>query len=155
MHRRILSCPRTGRPCPRHTKVGVMLILGRSGGDSGVTSSSCFHHSTDPPVVKEEAKKVAPKPPEVPPPARPKLQNEVNYASITAGAVVLDHSEAFVGSSSLLDDNKDKYARSPCDQPKWVVINLSEDVSGSMQVEVGCCEAFGLRGAGVCGLCVS
>lgn len=85
---------------------------------------------SDPPPVKEEPKKAV-KPPDQPV-RPPKVQNEVNYASITAGAVVLDHSEALIGSSSLLDDNKDKYARSPCDQAKWVVINLSEDVSTSL-----------------------
>jgi hypothetical protein len=54
--------------------------------------------------------------------------HEVNYAASSAGAMVLD-SRGLVGASNLLEDNKDKYARSPCDQQKWVVINLSEDVS--------------------------
>jgi hypothetical protein len=63
------------------------------------------------------------------PPAKPMKQAEVNYAAEKAGAVVLQASEALVGAKHLLDDDRDKYARSPCDQDKWVIINLSEDVS--------------------------
>ncbi len=61
--------------------------------------------------------------------AKPKApQAEVNYAAEKAGAVVLQASEALVGAKNLLDDDKDKYARSPCEQSKWVIINLSEDI---------------------------
>lgn len=74
------------------------------------------------------AKPAVVKPPAPPSPPRAK-HTEVNYAAITAGAVVLASSSALVGSKNLLDDDKDKYARAPCDQEKWVVINLSEDVS--------------------------
>lgn len=55
-------------------------------------------------------------------------QAEVNYAAEKAGAVVLQSSHSLVGAKNLLDDDKDKYARSPCDQSKWLIINLSEDI---------------------------
>lgn len=62
--------------------------------------------------------------------AKPKP--EVNYAALSAGANILVTSLHMIGGSNLLQDHKDKYARSPCDQPKWVVINLSEDVRDFM-----------------------
>lgn len=52
-----------------------------------------------------------------------------NFASQAAGAVVLDKSPATAkGYQNLLNDDKDKYGISPCDEKKWVVIGLSEEV---------------------------
>jgi hypothetical protein len=52
-----------------------------------------------------------------------------NFASQAAGAVVLDKSPASAkGYHNLLNDDKDKYGISPCDEKKWVVIGLSEEV---------------------------
>ena len=52
-----------------------------------------------------------------------------NFASHSAGAVVLDKSPASAkGYSHLLNDDKDKYGISQCDEKKWVVIGLSEDI---------------------------
>ena len=96
--------------------------------------SSCYSDGTaatadSPPVTSS-------KPPSVPP-TKPKIpQAEVNYAAEKAGAVVLSSSDALIGAKNLLDDDKDKYARSPCDQSKWVIINLSEDVSSRGWVHV-------------------
>lgn len=63
-----------------------------------------------------------------------KPKPEVNYAALSAGANILMTSLHMIGGSNLLQDHKDKYARSPCDQPKWVVINLSEDVRENFMV---------------------
>jgi len=68
---------------------------------------------------------------EHPPPNHLKTKGphaEVNYAAEKAGAVVLQSSSSLVGAKNLLDDDKDKYARSPCAESKWVIINLSEDI---------------------------
>ena len=56
-------------------------------------------------------------------------KNIFNFASQAAGAVVLDKSPASAkGYSHLLNDDKDKYGISACDEKKWVVIGLSEDI---------------------------
>ena len=52
----------------------------------------------------------------------------MNFASIGAGAVVLESSAAAKGYSNLLHDDKDKYGISPCSEKMWVVIGLSEDI---------------------------
>jgi len=52
----------------------------------------------------------------------------VNFASISAGAVVLEASPKATGYHNLLNDDKDKYGISPCAEKKWVVIGLSEDI---------------------------
>ena len=52
-----------------------------------------------------------------------------NFASQAAGAIVLDKSPPTAkGYSHLLNDDMDKYGISPCDEKKWVVIGLSEDI---------------------------
>lgn len=52
-----------------------------------------------------------------------------NFASQAAGAVVLDKSPAAAkGFHNLLNDDRDKYGICACDEKKWVVIGLSEDI---------------------------
>jgi hypothetical protein len=56
-------------------------------------------------------------------------KNIFNFASQAAGAVILDKSpQSAKGYSHLLTNDKDKYGISPCDEKKWVVIGLSEDI---------------------------
>jgi Sad1 / UNC-like C-terminal len=53
----------------------------------------------------------------------------VDYASKSAGALVLDSSPNFQGASNLLQKDRDKYAIVPCDEAvKYVIIGLSEDI---------------------------
>eukprot|EP00594_Rhizosolenia_setigera_P019059 CAMPEP_0178976578 /NCGR_PEP_ID=MMETSP0789-20121207/23925_1 /TAXON_ID=3005 /ORGANISM="Rhizosolenia setigera, Strain CCMP 1694" /LENGTH=1363 /DNA_ID=CAMNT_0020665709 /DNA_START=214 /DNA_END=4305 /DNA_ORIENTATION=- len=53
----------------------------------------------------------------------------VNYAHKSAGAIVLEKSSNFKGTSNLLTSDNDKYAITPCDEKnKSVVIGLSEDI---------------------------
>jgi Sad1 / UNC-like C-terminal len=53
----------------------------------------------------------------------------VDYASKSAGALVLDSSPNFQGTSNLLQKDRDKYAIVPCDEAvKYVIIGLSEDI---------------------------
>ena len=53
----------------------------------------------------------------------------INFASSSAGAIILDKSPSTAkGFSSLLDDDMDRYGISPCKEDKWVVIGLSEDI---------------------------
>ena len=53
----------------------------------------------------------------------------VDYASKSAGALILEKSPNFQGTSNLLNADQDKYAIVPCDEPqKYVVIGLSEDI---------------------------
>ena len=53
----------------------------------------------------------------------------VDYASKSAGALVLESSEHFQGTSNLLTNDQDAYAIIPCEEPhKSVVIGLSEDI---------------------------
>lgn len=51
-----------------------------------------------------------------------------NFASQAAGAVVLGASPAAKNFHYLLDDDMDRYGISPCNEKKWVVIGLSEDI---------------------------
>lgn len=52
-----------------------------------------------------------------------------NFASHAAGAVVINFSpDSSKGYHNLLNDDRDKYATAPCNEKKWVVIGLSEDV---------------------------
>lgn len=53
----------------------------------------------------------------------------VNFASDTAGAVVLGSPEESKSYHNLLNYDKDKYGICPCSAKKWVTIGLSEDVS--------------------------
>jgi hypothetical protein len=55
-------------------------------------------------------------------------KRQVNFASVSAGAVVLESSPKANGYHHLLNDDKDKYGISPCAEKKWLVIGLSEDV---------------------------
>ena len=59
---------------------------------------------------------------------KPDLKRVVNFASIGAGAVVLESPAQAKGYSNLLNEDKDKYGISPCSEKKWVVIGLSEDI---------------------------
>lgn len=53
----------------------------------------------------------------------------VNYAHKSAGAIVLEKSSNFKGTSNLLTSDNDRYAITPCDEKnKSVVIGLSEDI---------------------------
>ena len=52
----------------------------------------------------------------------------VDYASKSAGALILEKSPAMKGSSNLLNADNDKYAIAPCAEKKSVVIGLSEDI---------------------------
>eukprot|EP00984_Skeletonema_dohrnii_P038301 scaffold41370_cov155-Skeletonema_dohrnii-CCMP3373.AAC.1 len=52
----------------------------------------------------------------------------VDYASKLAGAQVLEKSPSFKGASNLLTGDSDKYAIAPCEDKKYVVIGLSEDI---------------------------
>jgi hypothetical protein len=52
----------------------------------------------------------------------------VDYASKLAGAQILEHSPSFKGASNLLTGDKDKYSIAPCEDKKYVVIGLSEDI---------------------------
>eukprot|EP00546_Thalassionema_frauenfeldii_P001377 CAMPEP_0178937162 /NCGR_PEP_ID=MMETSP0786-20121207/25596_1 /TAXON_ID=186022 /ORGANISM="Thalassionema frauenfeldii, Strain CCMP 1798" /LENGTH=851 /DNA_ID=CAMNT_0020615687 /DNA_START=78 /DNA_END=2633 /DNA_ORIENTATION=+ len=52
----------------------------------------------------------------------------VDYASKSAGALILESSSKMKGAGNLLVGDKDKYAISPCTEKKFVVIGLSEDI---------------------------
>ena len=52
----------------------------------------------------------------------------VDYASKSAGALILEKSPAMKGTSNLLNADNDKYAIAPCSEKKFVVIGLSEDI---------------------------
>ncbi len=53
----------------------------------------------------------------------------MNFASLDAGAVILGHSKAMEKTSSLLIDDRDKYALAACDlDTHWVTIGLSEEI---------------------------
>lgn len=52
----------------------------------------------------------------------------VDYASKSAGALVIEKSGSFKGTSNLLNGDRDKYAIAPCEDKKFVVVSLSEDI---------------------------
>jgi hypothetical protein len=53
----------------------------------------------------------------------------VDYASKSAGALILEKSSDFQGTSNLLNSDKDQYAIIPCEHAsKFVVVGLSEDI---------------------------
>ena len=52
----------------------------------------------------------------------------VDYASKSAGALVLEKSPKFQGTSNLLNGDRDRYAIAPCGEKKFVVLSLSEDI---------------------------
>ena len=52
----------------------------------------------------------------------------VDYASKLAGAQVLEQSPSLKGTSNLLTGDKDKYSIAPCEDKKYVVVGLSEDI---------------------------
>lgn len=52
----------------------------------------------------------------------------VDYASKSAGALIIEKSGSFKGTSNLLNADRDKYAIAPCEEKKFVVVSLSEDI---------------------------
>jgi hypothetical protein len=52
----------------------------------------------------------------------------VDYASKSAGALILEKSSTFKGTSNILNGDLDKYAIAPCEDKRFVVIGLSEDI---------------------------
>ena len=58
----------------------------------------------------------------------PPPQTLVNYASKVSGAQILEKSPSLKGTSNLLTDSLDHYAIAPCQDKKYVVIGLSEDI---------------------------
>ena len=53
----------------------------------------------------------------------------VDYASKTAGALILEKSPNLKGTSNLLNGDNDKYAIAPChEERKYIVVGLSEDI---------------------------
>mmetsp|Transcript_22658 Transcript_22658/g.54712 ORF Transcript_22658/g.54712 Transcript_22658/m.54712 type:complete len:1322 (+) Transcript_22658:45-4010(+) len=52
----------------------------------------------------------------------------VDYASKLAGSQVLEQSPSLKGASNLLTGDKDRYSIAPCEDKKYVVIGLSEDI---------------------------
>jgi hypothetical protein len=52
----------------------------------------------------------------------------VDYASKSAGALIIEKSSSFKGTSNLLNGDKDKYAITPCEDKKFVVMSLSEEI---------------------------
>ncbi|TDH71237.1 hypothetical protein CCR75_008248 [Bremia lactucae] len=65
-----------------------------------------------------------------------------NYASLDAGATILDASPETKSPTNLLVPDKDRYMLIPCSNPrKWVVISLSEDVHADA-IEVANYEKF-------------
>ena len=65
----------------------------------------------------------------------------VNFASVSAGAVVLESSAQSTKFHNLLNDDKDKYGMTQCSEKKWVVLGLSEDVS-VVECVISCPECF-------------
>ena len=68
----------------------------------------------------------------------------VDYASTKAGALIVEKSHHFKGTSNLLTANRDKYAISPCAEKKQVVIALSEDIRVK-QIRIANYERFSSR----------
>ena len=52
----------------------------------------------------------------------------VDYASKLAGAQILEQSSSLKEASQLLTGDKDKYSIAPCEDKRYVVIGLSEDI---------------------------
>ena len=63
-------------------------------------------------------------------PVVPKAQlKRINYASEDKGAVIMDHHKEGKNGGNILNENADKYFHSPCSGRRWIVLQLSEDVS--------------------------
>jgi len=57
------------------------------------------------------------------------MEERFNYASLDAGAIIMNHNKAMKHSSALLVGDRDKYALSPCEEESmWVTIGLSEEI---------------------------
>jgi len=119
---------------------------GGGGGDTGVTSSSTTTNHNNGTTANEEQKEQQPSSEEEPTLDAQQQQQEpsekatekeeslnrfvVDYASKSAGALILEKSKNFQGTSNLLNNDKDKYAITPCNnnENKFVIIGLSEDI---------------------------
>ncbi|KAJ0404322.1 hypothetical protein ATCC90586_007636 [Pythium insidiosum] len=68
-------------------------------------------------------------PPSTTPPQSTGSSKRQNYASLDAGATILDAAPDMKGATNLLVPDKDRYMLLPCERPrKWVVVSLSEDI---------------------------
>ena len=68
----------------------------------------------------------------------------VDYASKLAGAQILEQSSSLKGASNLLTGDRDKYSIAPCEDKKYVVIGLSEDILVK-QIKLGNYERYSSR----------
>lgn len=80
-----------------------------------------------PPTEKPEDPEVIKPPKDTEEGRKPVL---VDYANKSTGALIVDKSRNFQGTSNLLASDKDKYAMIPCndEEVKFVIIGLSEDI---------------------------
>ena len=57
------------------------------------------------------------------------IPKRINYASVDKGAVILATNKEGKNAENILNENADKYFQSPCSDRRWIVLQLSEDVS--------------------------
>lgn len=56
------------------------------------------------------------------------IVDRINLASSKSGAITLAKAKGMRDIGSILNGNEDKYCTSPCDNPKWFIIGLTEMV---------------------------
>ena len=83
------------------------------------TAEDTSNNATEPPGKDEPPAPVPPTP--VPP--------LINYASEDKGAVIIAHNKEGKNAGHILNENGDKYFQSDCSGRRWIVLQLSEDVS--------------------------
>jgi len=94
-----------------------------SSSEAEEAQSAEYNAEVDAKLSEEEQQQATPTPP------IPASVLSVDYAAKSAGALVLEKSKEFAGTSNLLTGDRDRYAIVPCsEQPKYVVIGLSEDI---------------------------
>ena len=60
------------------------------------------------------------------------IADRINLASSKSGAITLAKAKGMRDIGSILNGNEDKYSTSPCNNPKWFIIGLTEMV-GTVQ----------------------
>ena len=97
-------------------------------GDRAEPTTDSSSEAPEPPAVEKSAPKMVPDLEDGEDSKKPKKTKVINYASMDAGAIVLESSEHSKGFHKLLVDDKDKYGITECSEKKMVVIGLSEDI---------------------------
>eukprot|EP01089_Gocevia_fonbrunei_P020286 TRINITY_DN7518_c0_g1_i2.p1 TRINITY_DN7518_c0_g1~~TRINITY_DN7518_c0_g1_i2.p1 ORF type:complete len:346 (+),score=45.74 TRINITY_DN7518_c0_g1_i2:78-1115(+) len=114
----------TSRSPTRSSKHDVLITLDEWKGQMLSILESEKNH-TEPLRVQNDKNKTSYKEPKF---LSQKFFDQFNYASVECGAKILSANPESQGISNILTADKDRYLISPCGTPRWIVVELCEEI---------------------------